>query len=219
MSALLRAENLTVRHQQRVVLGPLSLTLQRGEKVALIGGNGSGKSTLLRCLAGVQKPWRGQLEQGAQQLSYMPDLAPTESGLTVRELLLEWAVMRDTPITVVDALLQQLDLVSVSTRACAQLSLGFRQRIALAMCLLPVSELLLLDEPSNGLDPQQQLLLQHLLRQRSESVVVVTHHIAAWQSFCTRVLALQHGELIFDGSMADYLSRTNKPDQSSSVNA
>lgn len=207
MSVLLQAENLIVRHQQRVVLGPLSLTLTNGEKIALVGGNGCGKSSLLRCLAGLQKPWRGRLQQHAKQISLMPDLAPIESSLTVRELLLEWALLRDRPSAAIDPLLQQLDLTSVATRACARLSLGFRQRVALAMCLLPDADLLLLDEPSNGLDPQQQLLLQHLLQQRDETLLLVTHHIEMWQAFCDRVLELQHGELVFDGSMSEYLAQ------------
>lgn len=203
MDSLVQATDLVVSLSSRVVLGPLSLTVNPGEKIAIVGGNGSGKTTLLRTLAGLTAPHRGALQVAAQRCCYMPDSAPLEAHLSVRDLLREWASLRHTNLAQVDSVIQQLDLVHVAQRSCAQLSLGFRQRVALAMSLVANPDLLLLDEPSNGLDPHHQQMLHDVLSRFSGSLMVVTHQLAAWQSLCARVIVLQHGEIVFDGASND----------------
>ncbi len=206
MTLLLQAHDLEIAKNARVILGPLSVSISAGEKIAVVGNNGSGKTTLLRALAGLQRVRAGTLQQQTQRLSYMPDLAPVDAHVSVHDLLCEWALLRGADAQTIAPLLQQLDLSTVADRSCARLSLGFRQRVALAMSLLPQPDLLLLDEPANGLDPHHQHLLLQLLQQFAGTLLVVTHHLATWQSHCTRVLALNNGELIFDGSMHDYVN-------------
>lgn len=206
MSTILHADNLVVSYSNRVVVGPLSLHIARGETIALVGNNGGGKTTLLRALAGVQSLTRGRVDCRAHCLSFMPDQAPAESALTVRELLHEWAALRARSGENIERYFTALDLHGVASRACAHLSLGFRQRVALAMSLIPQPDLLLLDEPANGLDPHHQLTLQQLLREHDLTLVVVTHRLADWQAHCSRVWALHDGELVFDGKPDDFVA-------------
>lgn len=185
------------------VLGPLSLSIAPGEKIAVVGDNGSGKTSLLRLIT------EHIARIGGCSWAWLPDSAPRENLLTVRELLSEHALLQcqDLNAAALDQLLQHYQLDSVAARPCARLSLGFRQRVALAMVLLNQPQLLLLDEPANGLDASQQHWLKSALQAEPQrAVMMVTHQLAAWQDVLTRAVVIRQGELIFDGPSHEALT-------------
>lgn len=191
------------RQRGGFVLGPLPLRLLANEKLAVVGANGSGKSTLLLALADAAQ------SQGVR-VSRMPDGAPQDSLLNVSELMAEGALVHELAPELagprIAALLEQLQLTAVAQRPCSKLSLGFRQRVALALALLPQPQLLLLDEPANGLDPVSQTALQEAIAGLNNcAVVMVSHHLSQWQHTFPRVLVLAAGHLQFDGATADWL--------------
>lgn len=196
-----------LHHQQgNFVLGPLPLSLARGEKLAIVGANGSGKSTLLLALAEAAR------RQGLR-VSRLPDGAPMDSLLSVRELLQESALVHGMGAAEaqINQLLTQLQLATVAQRPCSKLSLGFRQRVALALGLLPQPQLLLLDEPANGLDPVQQATLQQVIADLDGcTVVMVSHHLEQWQKTFSRVLVLRAGLVQFDGASSEWLQTSGK---------
>lgn len=173
---------------RRVVLRAASLTLQRGERVVVLGDNGSGKSTLLQIVGGVLSPDHGQLEiHGA--LGFAPEKPDLPEHLLVGEWLDVVASLKglkhvgDLPFGVAEL---------SGTRASA-LSLGQRQRVSLASAWLGAPELLVLDEPTNGLDVDTQAEL--VMRLSGLSALIATHDRAFADAVATRVVSVREGAL------------------------
>lgn len=188
----------------RLRLGPLSFLLRRGEKVALLGANGGGKSSLLLALAGLL-PVHGGWVTRSPRLALAGDGLALLDELSVADSLTDAAALNGLPATAVDAALMQWQLGAVAHRPVLSLSLGFRQRLGLALATLPQPELLLLDEPGNGLDPEQQALLNHWLEQDQQTaVLLVSHQLERLPRTIERALLLAsaadgHTVLKYDG--------------------
>lgn len=196
-------------------LAGISFAVPQGEIVGLIGPNGSGKSTLLRILATFLAPTRGTariagfdcLQQPAEvrrRLGYLPEHLPVEPVARVGEYLDHRARLKGLDrrhrATEVDRCLVDCDLAGVRHRLVAQLSQGFRRRVGLADALLGNPPVLLLDEPTVGLDPLQVRQTRELLAQLSgqTTILVSTHLLAEAELMCARALVLLHGRLISD---------------------
>lgn len=159
----------------RLRLGPLSFLLRRGEKVALLGPNGGGKSSLLLALAGLLPLQAGWVSR-PRRLMLAGDGLELLGELSVRESLADAAALNGLPTETIAVALSQWQLHGVAERPVQSLSLGFRQRLGLALATLVQPELLLLDEPGNGLDPEQQALLNHWLEHDNETAVLLVSH-------------------------------------------
>ncbi len=185
---ILDARDVTKMLGRRVVLRAASLTVQRGERVALLGENGSGKSTLLQIVGGVLSPDHGQLEIRGRL-----GFAPEKPDLPEHLLVGEW-------LDVVASLKRLKDVGNLpfgvaelsSTRASA-LSLGQRQRVSLASAWLGAPDLLVLDEPTNGLDAETQAEL--VARLSGLSALIATHDRAFADAVATRVVSVRAGAL------------------------
>jgi ABC-2 type transport system ATP-binding protein len=190
----------------------VSFSVERGEVVALLGPNGSGKSTLMRCLIGFFSPTGGRVRVAGvdvaerpvvarRQIGYLPEQVSLYPELTVRGYLtfvagmkgLAGAARRDA----VDAALAQCALEDVAGRATGKLSKGYRQRVGLAQALLGDPELLVLDEPTVGLDPVQTVELREVVRGLGgRTVLLSTHILSEAATLCTRVAILNRGRLV-----------------------
>jgi ABC-2 type transport system ATP-binding protein len=211
------ARDLVKRYGDRVALRNVSLAAGRGELVAVIGPNGAGKTTLLSILAGIQRADEGAVEgpsdkrparPGARRQSsigWVPQQPALYGKLTVAENLMLFARLErspDPPATV-DRMLELTDLGERAGDQVTTLSGGNRQRVNIAIGLLGEPEVLLLDEPSAGLDPRQrERLWQFILRLADEGTTVVyaTHHIQEADRYANRLIVLADGESVFDGS-------------------
>jgi ABC-2 type transport system ATP-binding protein len=212
LSDLLVAHQLSRRYGQRQALDQVSLTLARGQVLGLLGVNGAGKSTLIALLAGVQRPDQGHIEIDGQRLDADPGLArrrigwlsednPLQIDLTVAETL-EFAAQlrgmaRAERTRAVAASLERFDLGAHARRLVGQLSRGQRQRVGLAQALVHGPSILLLDEPSAGLDPLQAAEFRRLVRAASgdAAIVLSTHLLAEVQACATAVAILHEGRL------------------------
>jgi iron complex transport system ATP-binding protein len=228
---LLSAENLAWTAHGCPVLSEVSLTLSRGESVALIGPNGAGKTTLLRLLAGLLAPsqgtvrWQGQplarwrRRDIARRIAYVPQARPLHVPLTVEEVVLlgrfpdldPWrAAPSSADRAAVDEALARTGIPSLRHRPLDELSGGERQLAYLASALAQDAELLLLDEPTTHLDPRHQVdlaaVLQGLRAAGRPTLLLTTHELAFAAALADRVVALAAGRKVADGPPGEVLS-------------
>ena len=205
VTATLAARDLVKRYGDRLALRGVSLTAGRGELVAVIGPNGAGKTTLLSILAGIQKPDEGTISVEPERVGWVPQQAALYSKLTVAENLMLFARLERVgdPKAAVERMLVLTDLHERADDQVGTLSGGNRQRVNIAIGLLAAPDVLLLDEPSTGLDPRQrERLWEFILRLAGEGTTVVyaTHHIPEADRYANQLIVLADGERVFDGS-------------------
>lgn len=193
----------------------LSLTLHRGDVLGLLGLNGAGKSTTLKMLCGMLAPDSGTVTingcsmtehplQARAHIGFLPDQPPLYDDMRVTEYLrlcgqirgLKGSALRTRHAEVIE----QCSLEQVSSSLIATLSKGYRQRVGLAQAIIHKPAVLLLDEPSNGLDPQQLEGMRKLIRRyaRDHAVVFSTHLLAEAQATCNRIAIIHAGKLVAD---------------------
>jgi iron complex transport system ATP-binding protein len=229
---LLRARNISFAYGSHRVLNRVSLTLNEGEIVALLGANGGGKSTLLRVLAGLEKPQHGaDIQILGQPLSAMGRKAvarriavlgqelPRAFGFTVAELaslgrfpyLAPWQRMSTDDRRAVEKALTATELLELRTRPLETLSGGERQRVGLAIALAQEPSILLLDEPTAYLDLKHKSTLFSVLRQaqqeRKMGTLLVTHDLGLAAEHASRVILLSKGDIIACGNPQEVLTR------------
>jgi ABC-2 type transport system ATP-binding protein len=211
---VLAAEGLRKSYGAREALKDVSLEAHAGERVACIGPNGAGKTTLLTILAGIQQPDAGSVRI-EHRAGWVPQTPAVYDRLTTAENLRLFARLERAP-DVEDTVSRMLDQTGLRARAhdqVAQLSGGNRQRLNVAIGLLPRPPVLLLDEPSSALDPRQRERLWDYLGRLSEdgtAVVYATHMVSEAERHADRVLVLADGELLFWGPPDGLRERTGR---------
>ncbi|HTR75680.1 MAG TPA: ABC transporter ATP-binding protein [Solirubrobacterales bacterium] len=204
-TAALEARELAKRYGDREALRGVSFAAAPGELVAVIGPNGAGKTTLLSILAGILDPDGGELVVESGAVGWVPQQAALYRRLTVEENLLLFARLEKHPDPRA-SVEEMLDLSGLGGRRgeiVARLSGGNQQRINIAIGLLARPSVLLLDEPSVGLDPRQRARLWEFvsgLAGRGTTVIFSTHDIQEAERYGRRLLVLADGEALFDGS-------------------
>jgi len=200
------ARGLVKRYGDREALRGVSLDAAAGELVAIIGPNGAGKTTLLSILAGISKPDGGEVHVPEGEVGWVPQQAALYRRLTVEENLLLFARLEKhpDPHASLEEMLELTGLGERRTEIVARLSGGNQQRINIAIGLLARPSVLLLDEPSVGLDPRQRARLWEfvsaLAEGRGTAVIFSTHDIQEAERYGGRLLVLADGEALFDGS-------------------
>jgi ABC-2 type transport system ATP-binding protein len=199
---------LTKRFGEREALRGVSFAADPGELVAVIGPNGAGKTTLLSILAGIQAPDAGEVETGDGAVGWVPQQAALYRRLTVEENLLLFARLEkhSDPHASVAEMLELTGLGDRRGEIVARLSGGNQQRINIAIGLLSRPDVLLLDEPSVGLDPRQRARLWEFvsaLAVRGTTVIFSTHDIQEAERYGDRMLVLADGEALFDGAAGE----------------
>jgi len=217
---LIEARGLTKFYGDFTAARDVSFTVRRGEVVAFLGPNGAGKSTTMRCLTGVLAPDAGEARIAgysalhdrldvARRLGYLPENGPLYEDMTPGELLRFLGEARGLEpgrlaarITLVR---DQLSLGSVMGKAIHKLSRGFRQRVGLAQALLHDPEALILDEPTNGLDPNQIRDVRQTIGElrRTKAVLLSTHILQEVEAIADRVVFINDGRIVFTGTVAE----------------
>lgn len=215
-------ENLTKDYGQFRALDHISLHITGG-MFGLLGPNGAGKTTLMRILATLLLPTSGRVEiggfdvlrQGAsirQRLGYLPQEFGFYPSLKAFELLEYIAILKNVPSNQrkvqVETVLAEVNLLEQAQRKVGTFSGGMRQRLGIAQALLGNPELLIVDEPTAGLDPEERIRFRNLLARLSKrSTVLLSTHIVADVEFCNGVAVLEQGKLVFSGSPAELAAR------------
>jgi ABC-type multidrug transport system ATPase subunit len=208
-SPLLAARGAARRFGRTHALEPVELEVRDGDALALVGPNGAGKSTLLSLLAGALEPSAGTIERRkGVRVGWAPQRPAQYGKLSARENLELFARLEGEPDPAAAAgrLLAEFELPGEAAPS-ANLSVGNRQRLNLAISLLGSPEVLLLDEPTAALDPEQRRRLWArvaALRAGGGAVVFATQNVEEVERIADRVAALRDGRLVFTGSAADY---------------
>lgn len=209
---MIEVSNLTKRFAGRTAVEDISFTVQRGEIVGLLGPNGAGKSTTMRILSCFLPATSGTVRVGGfdvfkqsdevrRRIGYMPENNPLHPEMRVREYLKFRARLKGLGIRQsrarVDMVMEQFGLADVHRRIVGQLSKGYRQRIGLADALVHEPELIILDEPTIGLDPQQIRTVRQLIKSLAakHTVLISTHILPEVEMMCGRVLILLDGRI------------------------
>jgi len=209
---LIEAQHLTKYYGTTCAVNDVSFTLRRGEVTALLGPNGSGKSTLMRLLTGYFSPTAGRIlidgvdvaarpALARRHLGYLPEQVALYPELTVRRYLGFVAEVKGigggSRREAVRQVIDRCGLADVAHRLAGTLSKGYRQRVGLAQALIGDPEVLVLDEPTVGLDPVQTVDMRGLLRTLAERTVLLSTHILSEASaLCSRIMILARGRLV-----------------------
>ena len=183
------------------VLKDINLEIPAGQVLGLLGPNGAGKSTLMKILIGLWKADSGSVSVPSR-IGYLPENNPLYEEMYVAEYLQFMAQMTNDKcqMTNVDALIDRVGLTPERHKHIRELSKGYRQRVGLAQALLGDPELLILDEPTTGLDPNQLVEIRALIRSlgKERTVILSTHIMQEVREMCDRVVILDHGQIKAD---------------------
>jgi ABC-2 type transport system ATP-binding protein len=192
------------------VLRDVNLTIGDGEVVGLLGPNGAGKSTLMKIMVGVWDATNGEV-QVPESIGFLPEQNPLYEDMYVREYLRFFVELRTNsqlPISYsqqVEDLIERVGLTAEANKRVGQLSKGYKQRVGLAQAMIGDPELLILDEPTTGLDPNQLEDIRTLIREmgKDRTVILSTHILQEVKQMCSRVVIIDHGEIKVDKPISE----------------
>jgi ABC-2 type transport system ATP-binding protein len=223
----LQASGLTKRFGDFVAVESLDLSVKRGEVLGFLGPNGAGKTTTMRMLTGFLKPSAGyvaimgansesQPYEARAHIGYLPEGAPLYSDLTARQLLkfvgqsrgMARANLRER----MEVVTRQLELQTVLDQSIDTLSKGFKRRVGLAQAILHNPPVLILDEPTDGLDPLQKQEVRRLIRAmaKDKAIIISTHILEEVETVCSRAIIIAGGRLVCDGTPQELLERSTR---------
>ena len=198
------------------VLRDICLSIGDGEVVGLLGPNGAGKSTLMKIMVGV---WDADSSPVTnchlpKTIGYLPELNPLYEEMYVREYLRFFVELRSKAMRrlsdkekgeMVEHLIERVGLTAEAHKRVGQLSKGYKQRVGLAQAMIGNPELLILDEPTTGLDPNQLEDIRALIREigKDRTVILSTHILQEVKQMCSRVIIIDHGEIKVDKPMSE----------------
>lgn len=223
---LVAIEGVTKRYSEVVAVDNVSLSISRSEVYSLVGANGAGKSTLLRMLVGITEPDAGRLLICAEDLAnralstrrhlgYLPEELVLYERLTGREYLELVAGLKDADSTRIPEELSFFELLPVQNKLVGGYSLGMRKKLGLAAAMLGSPEVLVLDEPLNGLDVEMMRKLRHRIedeRNNGRAVLVASHVMSFVERVSNRVGIMRAGKLVAEGSPAELRATSGMTD-------
>ncbi len=225
---VIRTEELTKKYGDFTALDRLTITIDRGQILGLIGPNGAGKTTAIKILVGLARPTSGRATiAGADCLresrrikrlvGYMPDTFGAYDNMRVREYLdffgAAFAIPRRERMRRIGAVLELAGATSMQDLYVESLSHGMRQRIGLARTMLHDPQVLILDEPANGLDPQARIETREILIRLAEAgktLIVTSHILPELARICSRVAIITHGRLRAFGTLDEIMRRVRQ---------
>ena len=220
----IKVENISKKYGDQIALNQVSFSIQKGEIVGFLGPNGAGKSTMMKILTTYISTFEGNAWVNSYSVSdekikvqkcigYLPEHNPLYLDMYVREYLNFNAEVYKIDKTQVEIVIEETGLLSEAHKKIEQLSKGYRQRVGLANALLHNPEVLILDEPTTGLDPNQLIeirdLIKKVAKESGKTVLLSTHIMQEVEAICDRVIILNKGNLIHDKSIKETLKETS----------
>ena len=219
-ATMIEAHGLSKFYGPFVAVQDASFSIPQGQVVAFLGPNGAGKTTLMRMLTGFLAPSagraviagfdvRGQRIEASKRLGYLPESGPLYPDMTPLELLRFFGEARELPLDTlrrrIDAVVEICALELVLEKPIGKLSRGYKQRVGLAQALLHDPEVLIMDEPTAGLDPNQIKQFRDNVKRlgRTKTLLISTHILQEVEAVADRVLLINAGRLLYDGPRVD----------------
>ena len=213
MSTVIEVQNLTKRYGPVTAVNNISFRVERGEILGFLGPNGAGKTTTMRVITGYMPPTEGRvivagfdvLDQpidAKKRTGYLPETPPLYPDMTVRDYLLFVAAIKNIPRVnrkaKVDQVLERARVADMADRYCWKLSKGYRQRVGIAQALIHDPDVLILDEPTAGLDPKQIIETRQLIKDLAgdHTIVLSTHILPEVSQTCQRVVIINQGQVV-----------------------
>jgi len=210
---LIRVENVSKKYGQRLAVDHLDFTVNRGEILGFLGPNGAGKSTTMNIITGYLSATEGSVKldghdileephEVKRQIGYMPELPPLYVDMTVHDYLSFVCDIKGVPRASrrqnMDRAMEMLMITDVRGRLIKNLSKGYKQRVGIAQALIGTPPVLILDEPTIGLDPQQIIETRGLIRNlgKEHTIILSSHILPEVQAVCTRVLIINKGKIV-----------------------
>lgn len=222
---MIEIEGLTKRFGPISAVAGIDLTVAKGEVLGFLGPNGAGKSTTMKMVTGYLAPTSGRVRicghdvetdpiAAQQAIGYLPEGAPAYADMTPRQFLAFIAEVRGVPKAEirarVDGVVAKTELEAVLDQPIDTLSKGFKRRVGLAQAILHDPPVLIMDEPTDGLDPNQKHAVRGLLRAMApdKAIVISTHLLEEVEAICTRAVIIDRGRIVADGTPAELLARS-----------
>jgi len=214
---MIECKNLTKRFNQFIAVDNLSFVANKGEVLGFLGPNGAGKSTTMKMITGFLKPTSGNVKvcgidlfehplELKKKIGYLPEGAPSYDEMLVCEFIKFVAQMRGIPKKLisqnVDNVIQRMNLEKVYYQDIETLSKGFKRRVGLAQAIIHDPEVLILDEPTDGLDPNQKHDVRQLITSmaKDKTIIISTHILEEVHEVCDRAIIIAEGEIVADNS-------------------
>ena len=222
MTTLVEVKDLYKHYGPIKAVDGISFSVKKGEVLGFMGPNGAGKSTAMKMITGFLEADRGKIEVAGYDLAdnslgakkkigYLPESAPAYGEMTVTGFLKFIADARglENPSKAIDTVVQMTGLESVIHQSIETLSKGFKRRVGLAQALVHDPEVLILDEPTDGLDPNQKALVQDLISSLSETkcIILSTHILDEVERVCNRAVIISEGKILVDSTPAELIAQ------------
>ena len=226
---MIEVKNLTKRSGSNLALNHIHFSLEEGTILGFLGPNGAGKSTTMNIITGYLSPTEGSITvdgfdtlenplEAKKRIGYLPEIPPLYTDMTVKEYLNFMYDLKKVKLPRKEHIAEICSLVKIDDvygRLIANLSKGYRQRVGIAQALLGNPPVLILDEPTVGLDPKQIIEIRNLIKSlgRKHTVILSSHILSEVQAVCERVIVINRGSIVADGtpdSLAHSLSNENR---------
>lgn len=200
---MISIQNIFYSYRKKEVLHDITINFGKGIH-GLLGPNGCGKTTLMRCIAGITRPQKGQI-CGSLDIGYLPQKFGMFPELTAYEVLDYFAVLKKIPVNerkdTITHSLNQVHLYSHKDEKIRTLSGGMIRRLGIAQAIIGNPEVILVDEPTAGLDPEERIRFKNLIAeiQENRAIIISSHLIDDIDSLCSRVVILKQGNIVFQG--------------------
>ena len=210
---MIEVKNVTKKYGKAVAVDNISFTINEGEIVGLLGPNGAGKSTTMNMLTGFIEQTEGEIiidgynmlkkpKKAKKEIGYMPEGVPLYTDLTVKEFIMYMAeiknVNRKTRKEKVEKIIEQTGLKEVENKLTKNLSRGYKQRVSMAGALVGEPKILILDEPTVGLDPKQITEIRNLIKElgKTHTVIISSHILSEISQICNKVIIINKGKIV-----------------------
>ena len=214
--------NLTKTFGTQIALNDVNISTEKNEIIGLLGPNGAGKSTLMKSIVGALKIEKGEIFldgkniieneiETKKKIGFLPENNPLYLEMFVKEYLQFVANIHKIPMSRVDEVIETVGLTPEKSKKISQLSKGYKQRVGLAQAIIHQPELLILDEPTNGLDPNQILEIRSVIKEigNKKTVILSTHIMQEVEALCSRVILIHKGNILQDCAIEDFKGKFN----------
>lgn len=211
---------LSKHYGAQTALDDINIQIESNEIIGLLGPNGAGKSTLMKSIAGVINIEQGNIffngkniqenpVESKKNIGFLPENNPLYYEMYVQEYLSFVANIHQVSAEKVNAVIDLVGITPEKSKKISQLSKGYKQRVGLAQAIIHEPDLLILDEPTNGLDPNQILEIRQVIKEIGEqkTVILSTHIMQEVEALCSRVILLHQGKIVQDAPIADFRGR------------
>ncbi len=209
--------NLTKKFVDQTALNNINIEINNTEIIGLLGPNGAGKSTLMKSIVGALKIDEGQIIfngkdirekeiESKKNIGFLPENNPLYDEMFVKEYLSFVADLHQVSRHRIDEVIELVGITPEKSKKISQLSKGYQQRVGLAQAILHEPDLLILDEPTNGLDPNQIIEIRNVIKEigKEKTVILSTHIMQEVEALCSRVILIHQGNIIQDSTIEEF---------------